>query len=353
MDIVCIEWRPARRCVHTVLAAAFGLCIALPAPAEAPTYTFQPLTHGTQALSPYAINNAGTIVGEANDKSAFILSASGYVEVAPQPGDVEVRFVSINNGGQIIAEGTEGDQGSTAHSYRWKSNAYSAADPVGTIYAGLDDENHMVGSTYDTAGVAHGLFDAVQFDVPGSTGTTLTAVTNTVQGRILATGTWYDSLSNAHPFIRDVTHGTNTNILLAGPVPSVYVIGINSWGTVVGWYANPGSGQYRSFVRTIDGGLADFAVPNARQTFASGINDSGSIVGQYVDQAYNYVGFLATVSNYYSYDEVKSAMQMSAGLDSFGGFSDPPRYDIDGDGHVTMHDVQIMIRKIGGLEPNP
>lgn len=346
--------RPLAR--HTVLALVTSLLAsigALQASAEAPIYTFQSITHGSQTLAPVAINNAGTIVGEAKDKSAFILAGSVYTEVTPQPGDVEVRFISINNSGKISAVGTAGDLYSTQHTYRWSDNVYSAADPSGTSYNGLDDENHMVGAVYDASGMAHGLFDAAQFDVPGSVATVLTAVTNTVQNKILATGTWYDSASDAHPFIRNVSAGTNTNIVLSSAVPSVYVIGINSFGTVVGWYANPGDGQYRSFVRTSDGTVMDFEVPNARQTFASGINDHGAIVGQFVDQAYNYVGFLATVENGYSYDEVVSAMQMSAGLDSFGGFSSPRRYDIDGDGYVTMHDVEVMVRKISGLEPNP
>lgn len=341
------------RAVLTIFALLVALCGDGEAGAEAPTYTYTPLVQGTKSLTPYAINNAGTVVGEASDKNAFILSGSGYTEVTPQPGDVEVRFIDTNSAGKIIASGTEGDSASTVHTYRFDGGAYGPADPAGTYYNGLDDENHLVGSVTDVvSGLPHGLYDAAKFDVPGAVGTYLACVTNTVRGSILATGEWLDSSSNDHPFIRDVTQGTNTNIVIAS-VPSAYVIGINSFGTVVGWYANPGDGQYRSYVRTIDGVLSDFEVPNARQTFAYGINDSGSIVGVYVDQGYKYVGFLATVSNSYSFYEVISAMQMAAGLDTFGGFSDPPRFDIDGDLHVTMHDVAIMARKVGGLEPNP
>jgi len=77
------------------------------------------------------------------------------------------------------------------------------------------------------------------------------------------------------------------------PQSNTYATGINNRGAVVGYFLSPKQ-HYRGFKRNADGVFEPpIDDPNARsQTYPLGINDSGVIVGYYIDANYNYIGFL-------------------------------------------------------------
>ena len=65
------------------------------------------------------------------------------------------------------------------------------------------------------------------------------------------------------------------------------VRGINAASTVVGW-----RGDGNSAMRSVDGTITIIAVPGATQTFATGINDGGTVMGLYLDNSGAAHGFL-------------------------------------------------------------
>jgi probable HAF family extracellular repeat protein len=84
---------------------------------------------------------------------------------------------------------------------------------------------------------------------------------------------------------------TFTNIDVPGHTLT-YVDGLNSNGDMVGWYADSDSGPYHAFV--IKGGtMTLFDHPNSVSTVATGINDSGLIIGfagDFYDAGFTYDG---------------------------------------------------------------
>ena len=119
--------------------------------------------------------------------------------------------------------------------------------------------------------------------------------------------TYYQHTSNGQPvqtFLYDRDNsGTIIGITLPGKTPmpfmlkgstytpltmtiggttysSFYPFGINRWGTIVGMYRDA-SGTMHGFKRYGDGKAVALNYPGAAETFASGINDNGTIVGYY------------------------------------------------------------------------
>jgi probable HAF family extracellular repeat protein len=77
------------------------------------------------------------------------------------------------------------------------------------------------------------------------------------------------------------------------PQSDTFASGINNRGAVVGYFYSP-NGKTQGFKRNADGVFElPFDDPNARsQTYPLGIDDSGVIVGYYIDANYSYIGFL-------------------------------------------------------------
>ena len=75
-----------------------------------------------------------------------------------------------------------------------------------------------------------------------------------------------------------------------GAAKALYVRGINDAGTIVGNYQDQ-AGFFHSFLLS-NGVPITFDVPQATETNALGINASGEIVGTYTDQANTFHGFL-------------------------------------------------------------
>ena len=77
--------------------------------------------------------------------------------------------------------------------------------------------------------------------------------------------------------------GSNfTSIAFPKAVEATYANGINKWSTVAGYYIDTiGIGNAHGFKRFSNGSFMTLNYPGAQQTFATGINDNGAIVGYY------------------------------------------------------------------------
>ncbi len=68
-------------------------------------------------------------------------------------------------------------------------------------------------------------------------------------------------------------------------------VSINRWNSIAGQYLNS-NGMWRGFKRYSNGSFISLNYPGAVGTYPNGINDSGVIVGSYVDVNYNSHGFI-------------------------------------------------------------
>jgi uncharacterized membrane protein len=106
-------------------------------------------------------------------------------------------------------------------------------------------------------------------------------------------GSWYNGDADSLGFLRDVD-GTYTNLNPAGSLET-YPTGINASGQIVGYYGDLLYYRSHGFLRDVDGSYTTLDVPfGSLGTSASGINNAGQIVGGYIDVHGIYHGFLAT-----------------------------------------------------------
>jgi probable HAF family extracellular repeat protein len=102
-------------------------------------------------------------------------------------------------------------------------------------------------------------------------------------------GWFQDGTGKAHGFLKDGT--TFTTIDVPGATETV-ARGINETGQIVGWFIDAMDGHTHGFLK--DGTtFTTIDVPGATQTIASGINEAGQIVGWFIDARGEH-GFVAT-----------------------------------------------------------
>jgi uncharacterized membrane protein len=137
-----------------------------------------------------------------------------------------------------------------------------------------------------TAQTTHGGFAYIAIDVPGAAATTPNGINN--HGEIV--GTYLSALVNTeiHGFI--LRNGVFRTINFPGAKLGTDAFGVNNHGWIVGDY----------FVNDLNGGHGYVAVngefrplnfPDASETAALGINDSGEIVGDYINPGGDQHGF--------------------------------------------------------------
>jgi uncharacterized membrane protein len=192
--------------------------------------------------------------------------------------------------------------------------------------SGLNNRAQVVGPCFDGTGV-HGFklnLDGgawMKFDVPGSSETFATAIND----RGVIVGRWKDQTGIYHPYLRD-TNGQLTSFQPTAPCvpstlePPTVAHGINDKDEIVGrcWDAN---GNEHGFLRRLDGTFTILDFPNSTTSDAWTISDSGVIVGDYSDSAFNVHGFILNSDGFKTID--------------FPGAPDSALRDINERGDVT------------------
>jgi len=90
-------------------------------------------------------------------------------------------------------------------------------------------------------------------------------------------------------------------------------ISINNSGQIVGQYVDHGTGAYHGFVNT-NAGFTSIDFPNAIHTYPYGINNIGEVVGYYFDQQLNEHGFLYQAGVYTSLDAPGATNTLAFGI---------------------------------------
>jgi hypothetical protein len=279
-----------------------------------------------QGTFPASINEAGDITGNYVDANGvghgFVRASNGSFTTFDVPGGTTTGASSINPAGSVTGAYTYlNDPNFVSHGYlRAKNGALTTFDAPGaafisTLPSAINPAQVITGTYFDVNFVAHSFLRASDgnistFDAPGAdtnpndfpNGTLAIGIDPT--GIIL--GVYTDTNGNNHGYLK-ATDGTFTTFDPPGNIAALFVpfafgpsLYMDPQGTIAGTYfqpisGNPSGGNYRVFVRAIDGTFTTFDavqypngnpslnIPCCTWSFPSGITPSGAITGSFND----------------------------------------------------------------------
>jgi hypothetical protein len=268
------------------------------------SYTYVTIDYPNYAgmTGAFGINNAGDIVGGYgcfNCEKYGFLDASGNFSSINDPsvlggfGASYTLAYGINNSNQIVGgySGTNAVVGFLYLAGNYTDVNYPNSQ--GTVAYGINDSAQIVGQYEDQAGNYHGFIDSggtfSSIDFPNATSTLASGIN--FSGEIV--GSYVDQAGNQHGFVD--SGGTFSSFDFPNATSTV-LYGINSGGLIAGSYSDQ-AGNTHGFVDSGDT-FTSIDYPGTEEgTSASGINDSGQIVGAYPSlsgQVNQNDGFLAT-----------------------------------------------------------
>jgi probable HAF family extracellular repeat protein len=276
-------------------------------------------TGASQGTFGLAINDTGQITGYYVDPNflahGFVRDNHGTIADFDAPGAAGGTFAfAINQEGDIT--GYSYDVNFLAHGFVRDHNGVltpfdapgAAAGGIGTYASGINDDGTVVGYFYDINAVSHGFvrnrnggfttiddpnagtgfFEGSAAVVRNFFGIVVGCYTNANYEYFNFLQTPEGALVPLNPPGGAVAHGicgfTSTSVIPAGSA------GINVWGVVTGAYfepvqGNPFGGNYRGFVRGLDGRFVTFdavsspSSPCCTWTWPVSINFWGQIAG--------------------------------------------------------------------------
>jgi probable HAF family extracellular repeat protein len=208
------------------------LLIFAAAAAANPIYTVADLGVIDGSATGYAINSSGMVVGWAQN-----------------PSGGQQAFVSSANGLQALSSGP------------YESYAY-----------GINDSGTMAGTTYDANGQAHAT-------IWGPSSGSNASVTT-----VLAAGSYATAINNTGVVVGGnggafaVVNGNIQSLATAPGVQWSAAYGLNNTGTIVG-DGQLANGTFRGMVWNPDGSVTELGTFGGASSQATGVNDSGEVVG--------------------------------------------------------------------------
>ena len=131
--------------------------------------------------------------------------------------------------------------------------------------------------------------------------------------------------------------------------------GINVHGEVVGfYYVSTSEGQWsHGFLRRSDGSILSFDPPSSRETFAHGLNDSGAIVGAYLDSLRITRGFIRDPSgSFESIDVPEAVSTIPTAINNNGEIAGYFLARGIGDrGFIRLADQNFLVLEPDGMKP--
>jgi len=232
---------------------------------------------GSQAEEAFGINSAGQVVGaawEASGKCPQLWNGSTPTRLSPADGSWGAETWDINNSG--LAVGAKGT------AFSWQDGTWTNLAPLGAPYStarAVNNASQIVGDAWVSTGtpglyVVRGFLwqngSAVEAPVFGYD-INASGLVAGVSGNTAA----YWQVGDAYAC--DVPVGNNSA-----------ASGVNDSGAVVGYY-RPGGSADRAFLYQ-DGTVSDLGVVDSYQNSrATGINSDGAVVGFCYTQYFNWV----------------------------------------------------------------
>jgi len=210
-----------------------------------------------------AVNNQGVAVGYYGDNTSshaatYSLASGAWTMLPDIPGMGNNLGWGINSSGVAVGYaggGTNGFGNNPTNTVAWiwdpSSQSYSFfsepdAEQYGTYADSINDKGEILGTYFDTNGVAHGYLKAGEtyttIDVPDATGTYAYSINN---GGTVA-GVWVNLTGWNEGFVR-TSDGTVTVVDFPGALETA-IGGINDRGDICGWWADPKTGFWTAFV---------------------------------------------------------------------------------------------------------
>lgn len=271
----------------TLCLAVCLLALCLPASAQS-NVTFDAPGAGTsagQGTQAFAINPEGVVAGISTDSSF-----------------VNHGFVRTNHGALTTFDAPGAGTGPNAPGCGFTCQ--------GTYAFSINAEGVIVGYHIDSGFVVHGFVRTARgafttFDVPGAgTGAGQGTYSWSVNSEGVIAGYYVDDNTVAHGFLR-AQDGTFTSfdVLGAGTSPfegtfPTSTIGLNDAGTISGNYVDTNFVSH-GFLRPRNGVITTFDAPGAgtnpgQGTFNLGLNQEGTTIGYYFDSNFVFHGYART-----------------------------------------------------------
>ena len=296
-------------CIAWAVAALFAT-----APAVGGGYVFQTIdapgpgsatTGGTYA---FGVNASGLVSGYYEDASGayhgFIWQngKATSIDYTGISGVSQTFLFQDNSSGQVAGYYTGAD--GTSHSLIYNSangtwttipdapgkNGFNAAGGIndkgqlaGNYSLGAAGNTNLVAWLYDIKSNTY-----TPFTVPQSDQSLFGSATYGMNNHGDIAGYYQDASSNYHGFVWDPTTGSRI-IDVASATAGTFALGVNDSNTVVGNYYI-GSTSY-GFLLGGNNKLTSFMFAGATSTWISGLDDAGDITGYYEDAKGNFPGF--------------------------------------------------------------
>ncbi len=363
-----------RRTLYRWLFSACVACLGETGFAQGVKYQFNSLqVPGSLETIASGITGAGWIVGSFQDADSishgFLLDGQNF-EVIDAPNALGTLAVDVNDSGTIIGSFLDGDftlQGFRMQRGEPESFEILPIPGLDVIPAGINEAGVIVGLASSTEtgldqgfllrpGENVGIFDPF----PGSPA--VLASVNDV-GEIV--GEFADILGGTRGLLAELSDaGTVENVreIVVPRSISTTVTGINNAGQIVGNFTRPRGPDdppqpdpQGGFVLE---GLAftELDVPGASLTLASDINDTGTIVGEFL-AGDDRLGFVAVpqlpLPGDVDQDGDVDLQDFSILKDNFGRSSVVAALDANADGLMDLNDLALFKARIQGAETVP
>jgi probable HAF family extracellular repeat protein len=229
-----------------------------------------------------SINKLGTVAGGAYPASgprhAFIHAAGVMTDLGTLPGDVGSQAFGINGVNLVVGESY--NKAAQGHAFTWSKGTMTAIPTLGgtlNVAFGVNDSGWVVGASTVAGDVdAHAFLlrkgSLTDLGTLGGSSSYALAVNN--QGEIVGESRVAgDGATHAFAYL----NGTMTDLGTLPGLPNSVATAVNNNGDIVGYAYNLATFSQHAFLYH-DGVMSDL---NSGWTFtlASGINDSGQVVG--------------------------------------------------------------------------
>jgi probable HAF family extracellular repeat protein len=240
------------------------------------------------APSPFGINNLGQIVGSDGNENIGFLYQNGNSTLISPTINFSTRPVGINDSGVIVGNeafpGSQGFQVFLDHA----GSFTTLTVPSSALATGINNAGQVVGwfgnSVFTTEAFLYTNGSYSTFNAPGATSTNFYGISNS--GQIV--GEYFNN-SGEHVFVLNPKSGifTPINVPCGTTSGGVGVTGINNSDEIVG-NCKVGNGVYsgREFgfeYNYVSGHFTPvfFPLSYTQDSFVTGINDNGQVVGFY------------------------------------------------------------------------
>jgi hypothetical protein len=223
--------------------------------------------------------------------------AATFTPIVDPANPTFTEALGVNNSGTVVGYGNASTPNGfvlTPPLMFTRQNFPNASG--GTQVHGIDSAGNTVGS-YATGGVTSGYYQSgATFRTVNAPGTAFNQLLGINQAGTTAAGYATTDASGAtlqQPYTYNISTGVFSFLSASLPTNiNSQATGINNSGMVVGFYQLAG-GHYTAFT-DVGGTITSFLVPGSVSTQALGVNDLGQIVGDYVDSSGTMFGFLDT-----------------------------------------------------------